>query len=240
MIPKFLKKFYEKHNLRPVECTWLIYVHILGFFGLVTALYNYHILHKVFYLMIQLFLIHCVFHLFYGLGITAGAHRLWAHKSYHASKPLKILLMLFNCGTNQGSIFHWSRDHRLHHKYSDTPLDPHNINQGFFYSHVGWLLVKKTPELIEEGKRIEMSDLKNDKVVMFQKKHYLPLSVLMCFVLPSKRFNYLSIILLFINRYLIDSLLLFIDVKLLLHTERYLVCEFSLSYVRKQAMEQKY
>lgn len=97
--------------------------------------------------------------------------------------------MLFNCGANQGSIYHWSRDHRLHHKFSDTDLDPHNINQGFFYSHVGWLLVKKTPELKEEGRKIDMSDLKNDPVVMFQKKHYLPLSLIVCFLVPSKNYN---------------------------------------------------
>ena len=132
--------------------------------------------------------------------------------------------MLFNCGTNQGSIFHWSRDHRLHHKYSDTPLDPHNIKQGFFFSHVGWLLVKKTPELIEEGKRIELSDLKNDPVVMFQKKHYLPLSMLMCFLIPSKLLNNYSIILLSVHRYPSHFLLLLINAELLLHIECYLVC----------------
>ena len=30
-----------------------------------------------------------------GMGITAGYHRLWAHRSYEASKPLQIVLMLF-------------------------------------------------------------------------------------------------------------------------------------------------
>lgn len=57
--------------------------------------------------------------------------------------------ILWNLGANQGSIFHWSRDHRLHHKFSDTDLDPHTISKGFFYSHVGWLLVKKSPKLVE-------------------------------------------------------------------------------------------
>lgn len=31
-----------------------------------------------------------------GLGITAGAHRLWAHKSYKAKWPLKVILIIFN------------------------------------------------------------------------------------------------------------------------------------------------
>lgn len=31
-----------------------------------------------------------------GLGITAGAHRLWAHRAYKAKWPLRVILMLFN------------------------------------------------------------------------------------------------------------------------------------------------
>ncbi|EEY53692.1 acyl-CoA desaturase, putative [Phytophthora infestans T30-4] len=61
-----------------------------------------------------------------GLGITMGAHRLWAHRSYKACGLVRFLLMLCNSMANQGTIFHWSRDHRVHHKYSDTSADPHN------------------------------------------------------------------------------------------------------------------
>lgn len=31
-----------------------------------------------------------------GLGITAGAHRLWAHRSYKAKLPLRIILAMWN------------------------------------------------------------------------------------------------------------------------------------------------
>lgn len=84
----------------------------------------------------------------YAIGITGGSHRLWSHKSYSASTPMKILLMLWSSGANQGSIFHWSRDHRLHHKFSDTDLDPHDVTKGLLYSHCGWLLKKKSRRLI--------------------------------------------------------------------------------------------
>jgi stearoyl-CoA desaturase (delta-9 desaturase) len=30
-----------------------------------------------------------------GLGITAGAHRLWAHRSYKATWQLRIILSIF-------------------------------------------------------------------------------------------------------------------------------------------------
>ena len=66
------------------------------------------------------------------IGITAGLHRLWSHKSYQARLPTKILLMILSSAANQGSIFHWVRDHRVHHKFSDTEADPHNINRVSF------------------------------------------------------------------------------------------------------------
>ena len=55
-----------------------------------------------------------------GNGITGGVHRLWAHRSYKASFPLRVWLMLCNSVANQGSIYHWARDHRVHHKHSDV------------------------------------------------------------------------------------------------------------------------
>lgn len=105
-----------------------------------------------------------------GLGITAGAHRLWAHKSYKAKWPLRVLLMLFNTLAFQNSIWEWSRDHRVHHKFSETDADPHNAKNGFFFAHVGWLLVKKHPDVIAKGKQISLDDLEKDKVVAFQRK----------------------------------------------------------------------
>lgn len=76
-----------------------------------------------------------------GLGITAGAHRLWAHRSYKARFPLRVILMIFNTIAFQDAAMHWARDHRVHHKYSETDADPHNATRGFFFSHMGWLLV---------------------------------------------------------------------------------------------------
>lgn len=54
--------------------------------------------------------------------------------------------------------------------YSGTDADPHNAERGFFFSHMGWLLVKKHPDVIAKGKNVDMSDIKADPIVMFQKK----------------------------------------------------------------------
>ena len=55
-----------------------------------------------------------------GFGITGGAHRLWSHRSYTAGPLYRCVVMLANSCANQGSIWHWSRDHRTHHFHSET------------------------------------------------------------------------------------------------------------------------
>ena len=121
------------------------------------------------------------------LGITAGAHRLWAHRSYKASLPLRVLLMLANCMANQGPIWHWVRDHRLHHRrgVEDSVADPHNASRGFWFSHIGWLLVQKHPAVIEEGRKINIKDVLDDPVVKFQTKTFPFSPLLLCFALPA-------------------------------------------------------
>jgi stearoyl-CoA desaturase (delta-9 desaturase) len=122
-----------------------------------------------------------------GLGITAGAHRLWSHRSYEATVPFRVFLMLMNCMSNQGTIVHWSRDHRAHHKWTDTPADPHDTTRGFFYAHMGWLLVPKTEELRVKGRTIPCDDIINDPVVAFQSwaESKFKFMQLVCYVLPS-------------------------------------------------------
>ncbi|MFH4976897.1 hypothetical protein AB6A40_003606 [Gnathostoma spinigerum] len=119
------------------------------------------------------------------LGVTAGAHRLWSHRSYKARWPFRAVLMLFNSMAFQNDIIEWSRDHRCHHKWTDTDADPHNINRGFFFSHVGWLLTRKHPKIKENGAKLDLSDLYADPVIVFQRKYYKLLVVLCCFVLPT-------------------------------------------------------
>lgn len=78
---------------------------------------------------------------------------------------LMISLLYF-----KDSIFQWARNHRVHHKYSDKNPDPHNINRGFFFAHIGWLLCKEHPEVKAKSQTIDISDMEADSIVMFQKK----------------------------------------------------------------------
>ncbi|KAL1123057.1 hypothetical protein AAG570_002145 [Ranatra chinensis] len=120
-----------------------------------------------------------------GMGVTAGAHRLWAHKAYKAKWPLRVLLVLGQTMAFQNHIYEWVRDHRVHHKFTDTDADPHNSARGFFFSHIGWLMLKKHRDVKEKGKTVDMSDLEKDWVIMLQKKVYVVAMPLLCFVIPT-------------------------------------------------------
>ncbi|CAL1260735.1 unnamed protein product [Larinioides sclopetarius] len=119
------------------------------------------------------------------LGITAGAHRLWSHRSYKARWPLRVFLCILNTISVQNDIYEWCRDHRVHHKFAETDADPHNIKRGFFFAHMGWLMSKKHPDVIEKGKTVFLGDLMADPIVRFQRRYYIPLVIFFSFYLPT-------------------------------------------------------
>uniref|UniRef100_A0A3P9DRH8 Stearoyl-CoA desaturase b n=1 Tax=Maylandia zebra TaxID=106582 RepID=A0A3P9DRH8_9CICH len=85
----------------------------------------------------------------------------------------------------QKNIYEWVRDHCLHHKYVCTDADPHNASRGFFFSHIGWLLVQEHPDCAEKKQKLSLSDLTTDKVVMFQKRHYVVSMLVLWFLVPT-------------------------------------------------------
>ncbi|XP_075590093.1 acyl-CoA desaturase [Dermatophagoides farinae] len=118
-------------------------------------------------------------------GITAGAHRLWSHRSYKAKWPLRLILAFANTMALQNDIYEWCRDHRVHHKYSETNADPHNSRRGFFFAHMGWLMVKKHSDVKLKGKNIDLSDVWADPIIRFQRRFYIPLVIICWGIIPT-------------------------------------------------------
>jgi len=109
------------------------------------------------------------------LGITAGYHRLWAHRAFEATLPLKIILMVMGTFAVQNSILYWGSGHRTHHRHvDDIEKDPYSIKNGFWYAHMGWML-RDYPAAEPNYKNAP--DLLNDKLVMFQHKYYVPMVI---------------------------------------------------------------
>jgi stearoyl-CoA desaturase (delta-9 desaturase) len=76
------------------------------------------------------------------LGITVGFHRMGAHRSFQAPKWLEYFFILCGSLACQGGPLDWIGLHRIHHKYSDTSEDPHDSNEGFWWSHLGWMMYR--------------------------------------------------------------------------------------------------
>lgn len=108
-----------------------------------------------------------------GIGITAGYHRLWAHRAYKAHPLLKVWYAVFGGMAIQNSILIWASMHRIHHQHvDDYDKDPYSAKRGLWYSHIGWMIRDyPSAELDFENAR----DLKADKIVMWQHRHYLSL-----------------------------------------------------------------
>jgi stearoyl-CoA desaturase (delta-9 desaturase) len=74
-------------------------------------------------------------------GLTGGYHRYFAHRAYSTSRFFQFCLALFGCMAVQKGPLWWAGHHRSHHRYSDTPNDPHSPHETtFWWSHVGWIL----------------------------------------------------------------------------------------------------
>ncbi|MFT4615355.1 MAG: stearoyl-CoA desaturase (delta-9 desaturase) [Bacteroidia bacterium] len=117
-----------------------------------------------------------------GLSITGGYHRLWAHKAYDAHPLLKWFYAFWGAGALQNSILIWASDHRRHHRHvDDNEKDPYSAGRGLWFSHMGWML--REYDTGQKGDN-NAPDLKKDPIVMWQDKHYVPLTFFMNLGLP--------------------------------------------------------
>jgi len=119
-----------------------------------------------------------------GISITAGYHRMFAHRACEVWRPLRILITILATQTFQGSVFWWVIDHRDHHRYTDTDLDPYNAKRGFFFSHMGWLLTKRVRGR-DRVVKCDISDLKADPFLRFQNRFYNEMAVFLGFIAPG-------------------------------------------------------
>jgi len=123
------------------------------------------------------------------LGLTAGAHRLWAHISFKASIVLRVFLAFAQTLICQGSLYDWVLEHRLHHEHFGTEKDPFNPHRGFFYAYFTNKFVTSHPDHEKILKTIDTKDLEQDPIVMWQKRLYwllAPLLLMVTVFLPSE------------------------------------------------------
>ncbi len=128
----------------------------------------------------EIVLFSLIFAFLTNLSITAGYHRLYAHRSYDARPIAKLLFLLIGSSAWQGSALKWSADHRKHHSKVDSDEDPYSITKGFWYAHMGWLFYDDSV-----NQKPTAPDLEKDKLVLLQHRYYIPLAIFMSFIFPA-------------------------------------------------------
>ena len=103
-------------------------------------------------------------------GVTAGYHRYFSHRTYKTGRAFQLFLaFLAQTSAQKGAVW-WASHHRLHHKKSDQPGDVHSpVLEGFWWSHVGWILSKEH----EETDLSRVQDLAKYPELMWLNKHHL-------------------------------------------------------------------
>ena len=110
------------------------------------------------------------------MGIGMGYHRLLTHRGYRTPKWVEYALAV--CGTLalEGGPAFWVATHRVHHKLTDRPGDPHTPKEGGWWAHAGWVFFGDAMHQ-EVGLMSRYApDLAKDRfLVWLSKYHYIPL-----------------------------------------------------------------
>lgn len=122
-----------------------------------------------------------VFYFLTVMAISGGYHRMFSHRALKAKPWVKFMYLLWGACSVEMSALEWSRKHRRHHAKVDTDDDPYNINEGFFYAHMGWMMVPEEQRYKDQG---YPKDLLKDPLVMWQHKYYWPIAIGMAWGLP--------------------------------------------------------
>jgi len=117
------------------------------------------------------------------LGITVGYHRLFTHRSFEATWPVKLALGILGSMAVEGPLFKWVAMHRLHHQHSDVHGDPHSPHlhgpgvlasiRGFWHAHVGWMFGIDPPGLVRY-----VGDLIQDRLLRVVSKLFILWAIL--------------------------------------------------------------
>ena len=129
---------------------FFLLVHVLGAYALLPQFWSWG---NFFMYIFLCYLTGC-------LGLTVGYHRLFAHRAFETTTWIRRILATCGSLSAEYGPITWPGIHRQHHMYTDTDLDPHNSRKGFWWSHIGWMLVevpaeknvhRLTPDLRKDG-----------------------------------------------------------------------------------------
>jgi fatty-acid desaturase len=111
------------------------------------------------------------------VGIGISYHRQLTHRGFDSPKWLEYAMAICATLALEGGPLFWVAVHRLHHKITDRPGDPHSPRDGAWWSHMGWMLhgsLHNHDPLLERY----VPDLARDSFyVWLSRLHWIPLTL---------------------------------------------------------------
>jgi stearoyl-CoA desaturase (Delta-9 desaturase) len=150
----------------------LAFIHLAGLVGLVWIILRPSVATGV---------LAAVMYVLSGLSVTAGYHRLFAHRSYRPARPVRWALLAFGASTFQNSALSWSADHRAHHADTDGPGDPHPVGRGVWFVHIGWLFHRRQASAHVQG----LTDLWAVRSIRVQHRWYPVIAIGVGLIMPA-------------------------------------------------------
>jgi len=110
-----------------------------------------------------------VFYIITIIGVSAGLHRYFCHKSFKTTPFWENVMLWVSVPSTLGTPISWVGTHRMHHAFSDKDNDPHSpLILGFArsYLHI-WSSTKIPTQMV--------SDIIRNKTAKFIHQNYLKL-----------------------------------------------------------------
>lgn len=123
-----------------------------------------------FYFTWKAFAVFLVGYAITGFGITLSYHRQLAHRSFTTPKWLEYFFAYWGVLALQSHPINWISSHRHHHGGCETEKDVHSPLDGFFWSHMGWLMDTKNTWM--RANKSNASDLQSQWYYRFLQTTY--------------------------------------------------------------------
>jgi stearoyl-CoA desaturase (delta-9 desaturase) len=116
-----------------------------------------------------------------GIGFTY--HRLLTHRGFKVPKWLEYVGTVCGMLMSEGGAITWVAMHRIHHAHSDKPgQDLHTPKDGFWWSHMGWILCRLDLSYREMEQRYAPEMVADPVHLALNRLHVLP-NILLGFAL---------------------------------------------------------
>jgi stearoyl-CoA desaturase (delta-9 desaturase) len=126
-------------------------------------------------------------------GRIIGSDQLWSHRSSDANVYVRLLLVILDSISNQGGIYHCTRNHRIHHNSLYRDMDnqqthrqlQNQLDRNVFNDWLDGHPLRNPDIVTQPGRIIDCTDLLQDPFVWIQFQLNPIWDHFWCFVVPG-------------------------------------------------------